>query len=102
MAGIGGNVAGSATSALVGGGISLLGQALAPRAKPQAGTPAGPVPAASSPNMGAPASPLPGARWSPLLMRTNVAPGSAASSAAGLETQRRMRRGGATGGMTMY
>lgn len=53
-----------------------------------------------SPNMGVtePAS-MPGSQWSPLLMKKTP---QMSGSNVGLEAQKRMRRGGQTGGMALY
>jgi hypothetical protein len=97
---------------LIGGGLSLLGSSLAPKQR-QPGV-GGPAPAAAAspaptpttptgtPNMGAPIPPTPGAQWSPLLMKQPG--GSSAGSPAGLvdATKKRMKRGGQTGGMSLY
>lgn len=102
---------GSGTGALIGGGLNLLGSALAPkpeRPKPQGGggapapAPATPLPPPTTPT-GTPnvpeSAPLPGAQWSPLLMQ-NKQPNVV--DQAGLEAQKRMRRGGQTGGLALY
>lgn len=91
----------SGVQALIGGGLSALGSALAP--KPQMPKPMStgsglPMPAPQKQKQ-EPMAPLPGANWSPLLMQNPMTGGN---PNIGLEVEKKMRRGKNTGGMSMY
>lgn len=106
--GLGKDLLRSSMPALIGGGLNMLGSALAPkpegpRQSPMSAPPIAPPPAAPTPGpapMTAPESaPLPGAKWSPLLMGNAPKMGN---PNLGIETEKRMKKGKNTGGMALY